>query len=198
VKDIIKALRNGEVVIGVGCQIPAPCVVEMMGYAGWDYVNINCENAPIAPYGTELENMIRAAYAGDIYPMVKLLSNSPAMIWQALDLGAKAVMVSIRNKEELLRAIAATKYAPHGNRNGAPSIRAAKYGFVPWPEYMEQAYTEAPVIPLLETREAMDNMDDILSVDGLALVTIGPFDLALDLGGLEKPGVASPRGEALL
>lgn len=92
-KDIKKALKNGEVVIGVCCDISDPSVVAILGYTGWDYVIINCEGRTASPFGAELENLIRAAYIADITPVVKVPENDSAMVASAVNLGAKIVEV---------------------------------------------------------------------------------------------------------
>lgn len=92
-KDIKKALKNGEVVIGVCCDISDPSVVAILGYTGWGYVIINCEGGVASPFGAELENLIRAAYIADITPVVKVPENDSAMVASAVNLGAKIVEV---------------------------------------------------------------------------------------------------------
>ena len=189
-KDIKKALKNGEVVTGVCCDISDPSVVEILGQTGWDYVIINCEGGTCSPFGTELENMIRAAYLADITPVVKVPENNAAMIASAVKMGAKIVEVpKVNNKEDAIRAIKAVKYPPQGERMTCWGVPATGYGAVPWSEHVPRANEEVSIFAVLEEQEAMDNMEEILSVEGVEIVAIGWLDLALRLGGVGDPTV---------
>lgn len=192
-KDIKKALKNGEVVIGTFNLIPHPTVVEIIGYAGFDFLIIDCEAGALSPWGTEMENMIRAAYAADVTPLVRVTQkNTSGMIHKALNSGARGIVIPhVNTREEIATAINAAKYPPEGNRTADPICRAPKYGATTWSDFVRTANEEVMVIPLLEEKAAMDNMEDILSVNGLDMVLFGPFDLALRLGG-----VGDPKAEA--
>jgi 4-hydroxy-2-oxoheptanedioate aldolase len=189
-RDILEALRNGEIVIGTVCDIEHPQVLEIIGYAGWDYVLINAEDSTTSPYGGSLDNLARAAYAAGITPMVKILLPDIGMVYKALNYGIKIIHASIKEKRELELLMKAVKYPPEGTRIAFPFLRATKFGAVPWDNYWRAENRSATIVPLLETVEAMDNMDDILSVKGIELATIGPFDLAMNIGGVGAPGVA--------
>lgn len=187
-KNIKQAMKNGEIVMGVCCDISDPSVVEILGYTGWDYVIINCEGGTTSPFGAELENMIRAAYLADVTPVVKVPENNPAMIATAVKLGAKLVEVpKINTKEDVIAALRAAKYPPQGSRMTCWGIPATKYGAVPWSEHVPAANEEITIYAVLEEQEAMDNMEDILSVEGLEIVLIGWLDLLLRLGGVGDP-----------
>lgn len=188
-KNIKSALRNGEIVIGATCYTSHPSVIEIFGYAGWDYVLINSENSSISPYGFDLENLIRAADVAGVNAIIKVTDTEPAMIRKALDFGATAVMVSCRNKEDCIAAMKATQYPPKGIRQADDCLRVEKYGAISWSSYLKQVDEEIFIVPLLESKEAMDNLEEILSVEDLDLVTIGPFDLAIDLGGVGDPAI---------
>jgi 4-hydroxy-2-oxoheptanedioate aldolase len=188
VKDIKKSLKNGEVVIGTFNIIPHPSVTEMLGYAGFDFLLIDCEQGALSPWGTELETMIRAAYAVDVTPIVRITENDAGMITKALNLGARGVVIPhVNTKEEMVKAVNAAKFAPQGNRTAAPITRAAKHGAIPWSDFIKSANEEVIVIALLEEKAAMDNMEDILSVEGLDVAFFGPFDLAVRLGAVGDP-----------
>jgi len=136
-KNIKKALKNGEVVVGVCCDISDPSVVEILGQSGWDYVIINCEGGTCSPFGAELENMIRAAYLADITPVVKVPENNAAMIAAAVKMGAKIVEVpKVNKKEDAIRAIKAVKYPPQGERMTCWGVPATGYGAVPWSKHV--------------------------------------------------------------
>ncbi len=187
-KNIRRAIDDGEVVVGVCCDISDPSVVEALGYAGWDYVIINAEGGTVSPFGAELENMIRAAYVADVIPVVKIPENNAAMIASALKMGAKIVEVpKVNSKADAERALNALRYAPRGERMTCWGVPATRYGAVPWAEHVHAAQEEVSMYAVLEEQEAMDNMEDILSTEGLEMVILGALDLALRLGGVEDP-----------
>ena len=189
-KNILEELRKGNVVIGTICNIEHPQILELMGYAGWDYVLINLEDNPTSPYGGSFDNLVRAAYAADIAPMAKILLPDIGMVYKALNFGCKIIHVSIEEREQLETVMRATNYPPEGNRIAYPFLRANKYGAIPFQDYWRKENKETTIVPLLETEKAMENMEDILSVEGVEIATIGPFDLAMNIGGVGEPGVA--------
>lgn len=185
-KNLVKAMRDGQVVLGVCCDISDPSVVEVLGYAGWDFVLINVEGGTVSPFGQELENMIRAAYVADVTPVVKVLENTPAMIASALKLGAKVIEIPrVNTRAQAEAAVRAVKYAPLGDRMTYWGVPATRYGGVGWAEHVRAANAEISCYLVLEEQETMDNMADILAVDGLEMVVLGQLDLALRLGGIE-------------
>jgi 4-hydroxy-2-oxoheptanedioate aldolase len=185
-KNIRRAMKDGDVVVGVCCDISDPSAVEALGYAGWDYVIINAEGGTVSPFGAELENMIRAAYLADVVPVVKVPENNPAMIASALKMGAKIVEVpKVNSKADAERALKALHYAPRGERMTCWGVPATKYGAVSWAEHVQAANEDVSMYAVLEEQEAMDNMEEILSTEGLEMVILGALDLALRLGGVE-------------
>jgi len=187
-KDIKQALKNGEVVIGTFNIIPHPTITEILGNAGFDFLIIECEQGALSPWGTELENLIRAANAADVTPFVRISVNDRGMITKALNFGVKGIIVPhVNTKEEMIRIVEAAKYPPKGNRTAAPVIRAAKYGAIPWSEFVQRADEDVMIIPLFEEPKAFDNIEEILSVEGVDVAFFGPFDLALRLGGVGDP-----------
>lgn len=191
-KNIRKAIENGEVILGVCCDISDPSVVEALGYSGWDFVLINAEGGTVSPFGAELENMIRAAYVADVTPAVKVPENNPAMIASALKMGAKMIEVpNVSSRDDVIRALSAVKYAPDGKRATCWGVPATRYGAVSWSDHVPEANQDIVMYAVLEDQEAMDNMDDILSTEGLEMVILGPLDLALRLGGVEDQSAIS-------
>lgn len=117
-KDILKAMRNGELVFGACCSINDTAVASILGYSGWDFIIINCEGGTGSVLGRELERMLLAARAADIFPVVKVPKNDPAYIASALNHGARLLEIpDVRNAEDARRAVAAAKFAPLGDRN---------------------------------------------------------------------------------
>ncbi|MDP7560237.1 MAG: aldolase/citrate lyase family protein, partial [Planctomycetota bacterium] len=177
-----RALRKGEVIIGLLLFIPSPELVEIMGQAGFDFVIIDFEHGS---FGIDsARNCVLAADAANIAPIIRVADNQSTLIEQALDLGAQGVVVPhVNTVEEATRAVRAAKYPPAGNRGYCPVARGGgygKYGF--GPEYTEQANEETMVILLIEDVAAMENIEAILSVEGVDVVFPGPGDMAASMG----------------
>lgn len=182
-KDLRAMMNAGKPCIGVFAVTASPAIVEMIGYSGLDFVIIDCEHAALNPWGSDLEECVRAAYAADITPLVRVTENSKGMILKALNFGAKGVVVPhINTKEDAEKLVRFSRYAPEGRRSSAPPIRAAKYGFTPFAEFWKLQNKENLVIPIIEEKEAVQNLDQILDVKGLDVIFYGPFDLSMTMG----------------
>jgi 2-keto-3-deoxy-L-rhamnonate aldolase RhmA len=104
--DIKRALQNGEVLTGPFSLSGSPTLVETIGYAVFDSVIIDCQHGTISPFGSELEQQIRAAYAADIAPVVRTADNDRGQILKAMDFGAKGVIVpQVNTAEEARQAV---------------------------------------------------------------------------------------------
>ena len=182
-KHVPTALKNGEVLIGPFSVSGSPTLVETIGYAGFDFVIIDCEHAATSPLGSELEGLVRAACAADIAPIVRVTKNDPGQILKAFNFGAQIVIVPHVNTVEEARAtVRAGKYAPFGRRSSAPPVRAAKHGFIEWHEFYRKQLEDTLIFPLIEEEEGIRNVTDIASVEGIGGIFFGPFDLAVSRG----------------
>jgi 4-hydroxy-2-oxoheptanedioate aldolase len=189
VKNLIEAAKRGEPLVGTVIVSSSPANVEISGYLGYDFVFIDTEHAPVSPVGTELENLIRAAYAADITPVVRVVNNERSQIRKVLDFGAKGIICPFMNtKEDAQRFVSECLFPPEGNRGGAPVVRATKYGAISWSEYVKKANEETVICGIIERKQALQNMDEICSVKGLNAILCGPFDLAMELN-------IRPKGE---
>jgi 4-hydroxy-2-oxoheptanedioate aldolase len=178
-------MEAGEVVVGHWVASGSPTMVELVGGSGADLVAIDCEHGPLSPYGAELEACIRAAYAADVAPIVRVAGHDGSQISRAADFGAKGVIVPhINTGEQLRQAIAQVKLPPVGNRGCSSTVRAADYGWRPWAEFLSETNSSVEVVPLLEEPVAFERLDEILAVPGLRAVAIGPLDLAARFGGV--------------
>lgn len=191
-RDIWATMERGEVVVGHWVASASPTMVEIIGCSGADMVAIDCEHGAVSPYGAELEACVRAAYASDVAPLVRIVSHDGAQISKAADLGALGVIVPhVNTAQELERLISYARFPPLGNRGCHSGVRAARYGWEPWLEFVERSHASFAVVPLLEEPAAFEQLDAILDVDGLRAVAIGPLDLAAREGG-----VGTPQAEA--
>jgi len=188
-KNLKEAAKNGEPLLGCVIVSSSPENIEIAGYLGYDFVFIDTEHAPASPFGTELENLIRAAYAADVTPIVRLIHNERSEIRKVLDFGAKGIVCPFMNtKAEAEKFVSECLFPPEGNRGGAPVVRATKFGAVSWSEYVKKANEETLIIGIIERMEGLRNMDEICSVKGLSGILCGPFDLAMELN-------IRPKGE---
>ena len=174
-------LADKKYIVGPFLKLPSPAVVEIMGIAGFDYVIIDCEHGPLNILAAE--DMVRAAHLAGISAVIRVGENNAGMISRALDIGADAVQVpqicSKKDAEDLLQA---AKYFPAGERGVCRYVRAAKYSAVEKNEYFKKANQESMVIIHIEGQEGINNLDEIISVDGIDIVFIGPYDLSQSLG----------------
>jgi 4-hydroxy-2-oxoheptanedioate aldolase len=183
-KNIKEALRKGEVVWGGSVFSSSPVMVEIWGYLGYDWIWIDSEHSSQGPYGNDMVNLIRAAYAADITPLCRVVENDAAQIKKVLDFGAKGIIAPlIKNREDAQKLVDSCLFPPKGNRGACPEVRAFKYGTMSdWPHHMGKSNNEILIIPLIEQKEAIENLEDILSVEGITAIFVGPIDLAIDLG----------------
>ncbi|MDR3261033.1 MAG: aldolase [Tannerella sp.] len=173
-------LEKGEPVYGPFMKTVDAAFVECAGYAGFDFVILDMEHGPAA--FSDLQNLIRGAEAAGVLPVVRTYDSSEVAISKALDLGAKGIQVpQIQSAEEAKEVVKAAKYFPEGERGVCRFVRAAKYSSTPRNEYFEQA-NEALVILQVEGKQVLNELESILSVEGLDILFIGPYDLSQSLG----------------
>ena len=176
-----KALREGKIVFGPFLKITDPAVVEIMGFAGFDFVIIDEEHGPISIESAQ--NMIRAAESVNITPIIRVGNNDEALILRALDIGAQGVEIpQINSKSDAVRAVKSVKYSPQGERGVCRYVRAANYSSMDKFEYFKSENEETIIIAHIEGVEGINNLDEILSVPGINIIFIGPYDLSQSLG----------------
>ncbi len=181
-------LKNSEPVFGVLSGSPDPAIAEMCGVFGLDFYMIDGEHSPVTP-GQALE-IVRACELSGIIPLARIRSNDPKLILQYLDAGVMGIMMpGIRTADDLHTLVRAVNYPPQGDR-GLGFVRAADYlqGAFDQKEYIRFANEQILVLPQIETREAVDNLDELVMVPGIDGFVVGPRDLALSLGYLDGPG----------
>ena len=175
-----RALAEGKTVFGLLNSIPSPLLVEMIGYAGYDFVILDMEHVCVNP--ETLENMVRAAECAGITPLVRVPNAMPEAILRALDCGAQGIVVPhVRNRADAEQAVAASRYYPLGKR-GISGGRTTGFGTVDLPTYFERANSEIMVVAMIEDKEGVDNLDAILSVAGIDMVLEGAIDLSQSYG----------------
>jgi 4-hydroxy-2-oxoheptanedioate aldolase len=176
-----QALASGQVVIGAFTGFPALGLVEILGYAGCDFVVLDAEHGPITM--ETIEGLICAAEAVGTMPVVRVPGPDPGMILRALDLGAMEIHVpQVNTAADARQAVEAARYHPLGQRGLHGMIRAARFGLTPTPDYLEWANREPLIIIAIESVEGVRNLPEILAVPGIDVIFMGPADLSHSLG----------------
>ncbi|KQY68396.1 MULTISPECIES: HpcH/HpaI aldolase family protein [unclassified Sphingomonas] len=173
-------VADGRQPFGIFISSLDPASTDIMADAGFDFVMLDGEHGRLGRI--EVEQHVRAARAGDMIAFVRILENAPTLIQATLDAGADGVMVPhIDTAEQARAAVAASRYAPRGRRGMCPACRAGRYTLEGWPEHVHASDDNVMVIPILESRQAIENVEEILAVDGIDLVMFGPGDLSADM-----------------
>ncbi|RPD93373.1 aldolase [Aureibaculum marinum] len=181
-KNMLKSrLNKGETVCGPFCKIQDPAIVEIAALSGFDFVIIDMEHGP---YSIEsLQNMIRAAEARDIIPVVRVTENSETLILRTLDVGAKCIQVpQICTKEDADKLVKATKFYPKGERGMCRYVRAAEYTNISAINHFGKANDDITTIIHIEGMEGISNLEEIVQVDGIDVIFLGPYDLSQSCG----------------
>ena len=167
---------DGDNLIGGWLSIPATLSAEVMARAGFDYVCVDAQHGTV-DYQVTVE-LIRAIDHGGSVPIVRVPWNEPGIIGKMLDAGAEGVIIPMVNTaEEAAAAVSACRYAPDGgSRSFGPTV-----GRIRRDDYFEWARENIAVIPMIETKEAVENLPEILAVPGIDAVYVGPADLSLTL-----------------
>lgn len=183
--NVLEGLKQSRVPVGAFVQMRCPEIVEAAGNAGYDYVWIDWEHGSF-----ELDtvvDMIRAAEATGLTPIVRVPCGQPAEIARVLDAGAMGIIVpQVATAETARQVVAAAKYRTAryepGRRGACPLIRATGHQTLDWPTYARWANENTTVWLLVETMEGLQNLDEILSVPGIDAIVLGAFDLAVSMG----------------
>ena len=182
-KNIIREFKEklkGDGAIGVFSKTSDPAFIEATGYAGMDYVIIDLEHGPNSVQS--VQNLIRGAQVAGLMPIVRVKESCASVQSEVLDIGAGGIQVpQITTKAEAEAVIKRTKFSPVGERGVCRFVRAANYSAKDRFEYFKDA-NEAVTILQIEGQEGIDNIEDILSVEGIDVLFIGPYDLSQSLG----------------
>jgi 4-hydroxy-2-oxoheptanedioate aldolase len=169
--------QSGGAAVNGWLAIPNSFSAETMAHQGWDTLTIDLQHGVI-DY-TSLVPMLQAISTTATVPVVRVPWLEPGILMKALDAGAYGVICPMINtREDAQKLVAYTHYAPRGTRSFGP-VRALLYGGADYPQHANDTIV---TFAMIETAQALDNLDDILSVEGLDAIYIGPSDLSLALG----------------
>ena len=173
---------SGKAVVNGWLAIPSGFAAEVMAQSGFDSVTVDLQHG-VQDYLSMVE-CFQAMQAHPVTPMVRVPWNEPGVVGKVLDAGAYGVICPMVNTREQAEALVSyAKYPPKGARSNGP-IRVGLYGEAG--TYQQVANDETLVLPMIETREAVKNLEAILDVPGIAGVYIGPSDLGFSHGLVPK------------
>ncbi len=173
-----QAWQDGRAVINGWLAIPNGFSAEVMAQAGWDSVTVDLQHG-VQDY-LSMVACFQAMQVHPVLPMVRVPWNEPGIVGKVLDAGAYGVICPMVNtRAEAEAFVSFCRYPPMGKRSNGP-IRASIYGV--GTSYQATANEEVLCIPMVETQEAVDNLEAILDVPGIDAVYIGPSDLGFSMG----------------
>lgn len=174
-----KKLRERGITIGSWITLGHPSIAEIMAQAGFDWLTVDMEHSAITLY--HAQQLIQIISLSGCVPLVRVGSNDPTIIKRVMDSGAHGVIVPmVNNVKDAKRAVSAAKYPPTGTR-GVGLARAQGYG-TKFEEYKDWLEKEGVVIVQVEHIDAVNNLEEILHVDGVDGFIVGPYDLSGSLG----------------
>lgn len=172
-------LLSGEKTIGSWLTMPSLAISELMAKVGFDWLTIDLEHSSLSI--EQAGEMIRIIDLAGVSPLVRLTSNDGNQIKRVMDSGAHGIIVPmVKTKGDAEQAVSSVYYPPKGIR-GVGLARAQHYG-IGFHEYRDWLEENAIIIVQIEHIDAVNNLEDILSVDGVDGYIIGPYDLSASLG----------------
>jgi 2-keto-3-deoxy-L-rhamnonate aldolase RhmA len=180
-KNIFKAnMQTGHQQLGLWAAFGSATAAEISSASGFDWMLIDGEHGPNDL--TTILEQLRAMNGSDCSPVVRPPAADPVLIKQLLELGAQNLLIPMVNtKDEAELMVKSIRYAPQGIRGvGAAIARSGDWGRIP--HYMRDAGKEISLTLQIESREALSNLEEIASVEGVDAIFIGPADLSASLG----------------
>lgn len=175
VNTICEQWRNDKTTLGAWLSIPNTVSAEAVASSGFDYVCVDTQHGPID--FTDSVLMIQAILLGGSSPIVRVPRNEPGIIGKSLDAGAHGIIIPMVNTAaEAEQAVSACRYAPRGARSWGPTVASMRHDYFDWQP------ANIACIPMIETAEALSNLDDILEVPDIDAIYVGPADLSITLG----------------
>ncbi|MET8002694.1 HpcH/HpaI aldolase family protein [Nonomuraea glycinis] len=167
--------------LGTWIKLSSPESVEIMAYAGFDFVVIDLEHTTLDLAAASTH--IAMARALGVDPLVRVPDHGPSVIQRVLDAGAAGVVVPHVDTVEQARAVVrATCFPPRGDRGSGGTSRAGRWGLLPRADYLEYGNEQALCVVQLESEAAIRNTREILALDGIGAAFVGPADLSMSMG----------------
>lgn len=176
-----RRLQNGDVVVGPFVIVPSMTMVDTLGYSGMDFCIIDTEHGPIDMQTAT--DLVIAAQGTGVAPIIRVGDNDERLILRALDIGSDGVQVpQINNVDDARRVVHAAKYAPIGERGLSIFTRAGNYFRDAGENHTDNQNADTMVVVHIEGQRGLNNLDEIMTVDGIDVLFLGPYDISQSLG----------------
>jgi len=180
----LSAVRRHEKQVGLWVSLSSPLAAEVIAPTGYDWVMIDMEHTPNDYFS--VMGQLQVFAATKTAPIVRPEWNNPVAVKRLLDLGAPGLLFPMINTvEEARKAVASTRYPPHGIRGVAASTSATKFGRMK--DYVERVENETAVFLQIESKEGLKNAVEISDIPGVDGLFFGPGDIAADIGKIGHP-----------
>ena len=179
--ELKKKLQAGETVVGPFVIIPSAALVDTLGYSGMDFCILDTEHGPLSM--ETVADLVIAAQGSGVAPIVRVGENDEWPILRALDIGAEGVQVpQVNVVDDARRVVRAAKYSPLGERGVSVFTRAGNYYKNDAAGHPERQNDETMTVVHIEGKAGLDNLDEIMTVDGIDVLFLGPYDISQSLG----------------
>ena len=180
--NLLEIWKSNKAVINAWLSIPNSFTAESFGKMGWDSITIDMQHGQ-NDYQSSI-SMLQALSSSNSVPMVRVPWNEPGIIMKSLDAGALGIICPMINTpQDAINFVGATRYEPEGHRSSGPTRALMVHG----PNYHDEANDKIISLAMIETVEALENVEKIAETDGLTGIYIGPSDLSISMG--LKPGL---------
>tara|TARA_R110000824_G_scaffold222484_1_gene410116 strand:- start:95 stop:862 length:768 start_codon:yes stop_codon:yes gene_type:complete len=181
-RDSIKTrIKNGETVIGTFCIIPSATMIDTLLYSGMDFCIIDTEHGPI-DVGS-ISDLVLTANGAGVDPIVRVSRNDETLILKSLDAGALGVQIpQVNTKQEAEKVVKAVKYSPTGDRGLSPFTKAGGYFSNNGINHTDIQNEKTMSVIHIEGLAGLKNLDEILDVNDIDVIFLGPYDISQSLG----------------
>ena len=189
-------VARGEVTFGVLHAWPSPELVKLFAHVGYDWLFIDAEHDPVSP--ETVARLVDACHLTGMTPFVRVPENTPGTILRYLEAGAMGIVTPhLNTADEARELVSSVRYPPLGHRGAGSTSRVNEFGLANTPaEYFARANSEVWTWGIIEEARGVERLDEILQVQGLDVLGIGPGDLSLSMG---LPGQAwAPQVRAVV
>jgi 4-hydroxy-2-oxoheptanedioate aldolase len=174
-------LKKGIPCVGLISNLSCAQLTEIFGIAGFDFIIYDMEHSTISE--ETLEGLVRAAKLKGLVPMARIRKNDSGLIMGALDAGCLGVMIPhVESREEAEQAVEHTQYPPLGHRGVNWKTIAGEWGSIEPTEYLNAANDEIMTMIQIETLKGLENVEEIVKVQKIDVLIIGPTDLSVSMG----------------
>lgn len=177
-RTLRERLLAGETVVGPFQSIASPFIAEIIGHAGFDFTILDQEHGPLT--ASDCVSLCAAAENVGMTPIIRVRNNTEGEIQRALDIGGGVEIPQIETMADAEAAVEASRFDPLGSRGLSPYVRSGDYDG--GGDYTDRQNEDRTVIVHVEGEQAVENAQQILTVDGIDVVFLGPYDLSQSLG----------------